>query len=165
MEEFYMSDNEDTNENRIRKYTFDDTVSNAQTTPNTKIWPIIIVIIVVSALILGGVKTITYFTSNVTAHDKTTKTVPAKDNNTNYENKNVNSSSHKPKHSSTNNNAANKTDNHIADSSFTHTKIFTSVEDAQNYAKTTQSQWIQAGYQTYTISADSQGYYILKFIK
>lgn len=160
-----MSDHEENNENRIRKYTFEDTVSNSQTTPNTKIWPIIIIIIVISALILGGVKAITYFTSNVTSHEKTTQTVTAK--NSNKSHKSDDSSHHNTQHAnnSTKHNYSNKSSQPRTDSTFTHTKIFTSVEDAQSYAKATQSQWIQDGYQTYTISADSQGYYILKFIK
>ncbi|AYF92285.1 hypothetical protein [Apilactobacillus bombintestini] len=149
------------NDNRIRRYTFDDTaIKTNDKKPNARIWPIIILIIVISALILGGVKTVTYFT---TKHDApTTKTVTKNSNNSSGD---VTTSQREEMMRSKNNNANKNNNNNSKKDMFAQRHIFSSVADAQNYAKATQEQWLKAGYQTYTVSADSQGYYILRFVK
>lgn len=60
-------------------------------------------------------------------------------------------------------NNQNKTKKNI--SPFANPKNFNSVEDAQNWANTTQDNWLADGYNNYTITQDGQGYYVLKFVK
>ena len=148
------------NDNRIRKYTFDDTFMNSENNQSNSnhIWPIIIFIVVVAALILGGVKAVTYFTSN---HDNQTTKMTQSSNQSSSSTDESNTS----EQSKNNQNKSNPSNQSKKKTMFDGTHIFSSVADAQNYAKATQSQWIQAGYQTYTVSADSQGYYILKFVR
>lgn len=49
--------------------------------------------------------------------------------------------------------------------SFGTTHTFSSVNDAQNWAQASKSQWLQAGYSTYTITSDGQGNYNLQFVR
>ena len=49
--------------------------------------------------------------------------------------------------------------------SFDTTHTFSSVGDAQNWAQASKSQWLQAGYSTYTITSDGQGNYNLQFVR
>lgn len=49
--------------------------------------------------------------------------------------------------------------------SFDTTHTFSSVADAQNWAQASKSQWLQAGYSTYTITSDGQGNYNLQFVR
>lgn len=148
------------NDNRIRKYTFDDTFMNSENNQSNSnhIWPIIIFIVVVAALILGGVKSITYFTNS---HDNQT-TKMTKSSNQSSSSMNETSTSQQSNNNQTRNDTATP---QKKPTMFDGTHIFSSVADAQNYAKATQNQWIQAGFSTYTVSTDSQGYYILKFVK
>lgn len=50
-------------------------------------------------------------------------------------------------------------------SSFDTPHTFSSVADAQNWAQASKSQWLQAGYSTYTITSDGQGNYNLQFVR
>lgn len=145
------------NDSRIRKYTFDDTVTNANKSRqnNNRIWPIIIFIVVVAGLILAGVKTITYFTSSSHSNQSTEMSSQVQNKQSQTDSQNQNDR----------NQYAMPTKKTGKKTMFDRTHIFSSVADAQNYAKATQDQWLKAGYTNYTVSADSQGYYILKFIK
>lgn len=58
-----------------------------------------------------------------------------------------------------------KTRSQNTDSEFAQSRTFNSVEDAKNWAKTTQSQWLAAGYNNYTITQNGQGFYVLTFVK
>ncbi|KRN78694.1 hypothetical protein IV52_GL000971 [Fructilactobacillus lindneri DSM 20690 = JCM 11027] len=58
-----------------------------------------------------------------------------------------------------------KTSSQTTDSGFSQSRTFNSVEDAKNWAKTTQSQWLAAGYNNYTITQNGQGFYVLTFVK
>ncbi|GEP23965.1 MAG: hypothetical protein ABF679_02210 [Lentilactobacillus diolivorans] len=48
---------------------------------------------------------------------------------------------------------------------FSANHTFASVQDAKNWANATKQQWLKAGYVNYTITSNSQGYYILQFVK
>ncbi|GAY73412.1 hypothetical protein [Lentilactobacillus kosonis] len=51
------------------------------------------------------------------------------------------------------------------DTPFSTDHTFTTIEDAKNWANTTKSQWLAAGYTNYTITTNGQGYYNLTFVK
>ncbi|UQS84405.1 hypothetical protein MOO46_03890 [Apilactobacillus apisilvae] len=180
--------NNDDDNNRIKKYDFNEKQYNTRTNQasNFKIWPIIIFIVVIAALIIGGVKAITYFTSDnstkteLSTSNKTSKETDENKNsnandNSNKQQKNksdVSKDSNETENKSQNNSVQNDTNkkesnnkSSSSDDMFAEPHTFSSVADAQSYAKTTQSQWLNNGYKTYTVSADSQGFYTLKFIK
>ncbi|KRK73065.1 hypothetical protein FD30_GL000808 [Levilactobacillus namurensis DSM 19117] len=48
---------------------------------------------------------------------------------------------------------------------FDTTHTFSSVGDAQNWAQASKNQWLQAGYNNYTITSDGQGNYNLQFVR
>lgn len=48
---------------------------------------------------------------------------------------------------------------------FSQTHTFSSVADAKSWANTTKNQWLKMGYSNYTITANGQGYFVLRFLK
>ena len=48
---------------------------------------------------------------------------------------------------------------------FSQSHTFSSIDDAKNWANATKQQWLSAGYSTYTITSNGQGYYLLHFVK
>ncbi|EKK20603.1 hypothetical protein B808_249 [Fructilactobacillus florum 8D] len=48
-------------------------------------------------------------------------------------------------------------------SEFAQPHVFDSVVDAKNWASATQNNWLAAGYNNYTITQNSQGFYVLTF--
>lgn len=170
--------------NRIKKYDFNEEEYRNKKSPssNVSIWPIIIFIVVIAALIIGGVKTITHFASKnntpkteLTSNKRNTQnSISQETNNKTYKketSKQGFSSEEKDNKigDSNENNVDKQNDNNqnndSNDDMFAQPHTFSSVTDAQNYAKATQSKWLNDGYKTYTVSSDSQGYYTLKFVK
>ncbi|MCY9806488.1 hypothetical protein OXT66_02860 [Lentilactobacillus senioris] len=48
---------------------------------------------------------------------------------------------------------------------FSQTHTFSTIADAKNWANATKTEWLKAGYSDYTITANGQGYYVLRFLK
>ncbi|WP_054657248.1 hypothetical protein [Apilactobacillus ozensis] len=180
--------NNNDSDSRIRRYNFKRSELNEKPNKNkVKVWQIILAIVLITAFIVASVK---LFSGDVKGTKKviTTqlkvlsklKVVVRKApiimiKKTKYETKKTNSSETNNNDNNSNKSDSNSSNNSTPDnneppqkynnSTFNVTHTFGSVEDAKNWATATQSSWLKDGYTNYTVTSDSQGYYILKFIK
>jgi cytoskeletal protein RodZ len=180
--------NNNDSDSRIRRYNFKRSeLNNKPNKSKVKVWQIILAIVLITAFIVASVKLFSGEVQGTKKSDYYSQNYKKTESSNNKKNTNdtqKTSKSESKKNSSTANNSKNEHDNtadnnndknnapdndevpqKYNDSTFNVTHTFGSVEDAKNWATATQSSWLKDGYTNYTVTSDSQGYYILKFIK
>ncbi|MCK8606726.1 hypothetical protein [Apilactobacillus ozensis] len=180
--------NNNDSDSRIRRYNFKRSELNEKPNKNkVKVWQIILAIVLITAFIVASVKLFSgdvkgtkksdYYTTKSAKQTESSskKSSNNNDQKTKHETKKTNSSETNNNDNNSNKSDSNSSNNSTPDnneppqkynnSTFNVTHTFGSVEDAKNWATATQSSWLKDGYTNYTVTSDSQGYYILKFIK
>ncbi|MEJ6399707.1 hypothetical protein [Nicoliella lavandulae] len=167
-------------QSRVKRYDFNKGSKQPDPNPkNFKVWPWILGLVIVIGLLVGGIKYLTSGNNN-TAQPTQTSSMASSTNSSSQSTSNSHSSNSNSTSSAKQNSSKKTAASHASNrppqnnnqskapangGSFSTPRQFSTVQDATNWAKATQSSWIQAGYSNYTITSDGQGFYVLNFIK
>ncbi|UQS86292.1 hypothetical protein MOO44_05045 [Nicoliella spurrieriana] len=161
-------------QSRVKRYDFNTGSKQPNQSPkNFRVWPWILGLVIVIGLLVGGIKVLTNQHGNQA--EQQSSAVKQSSSNHHSSAKKTSSSSSQNSQSGNNDTTKSASKNEHRPSSgpkpsngndgFSTPRQFSSVADATSWAKATQSNWIQAGYNNYTITSDGQGYYVLTFTK
>ncbi|GLB46566.1 hypothetical protein WR164_05450 [Philodulcilactobacillus myokoensis] len=167
---------------RVKKYRFNRSRYDANRhNPQFKTWPWIIGLVFIAILIVGGIKLFNKSTVHTNRYSQSNKTA------VNYErhfhkqsqgkrnqqfsqsldrNRNNNqTSNHDSQQATAQYNNEEPSNREPPNEIFSTPHTFDSVQDALNWAKASQREWLQAGYTNFKITSDGQNDYVLRFTK
>lgn len=153
---------------RFQRYDFTPKRSQNKRKHRPHIWPWILGLVIVVLILTFGIR----YALN-TSNQVTNNTATSKSTSTNSSDNSDNSSTKNSKGNDTTSSApatqpaksASPAMSPSASSSFAEPHTFNSVQDAKDWANATKPDWTSAGYNYWTVTQNSQGYYVLTFTK
>lgn len=153
---------------RFQRYDFTPKRSQNKRKHRPHIWPWILGLVIVVLILTFGIR----YALN-TSNQVTNNTATSKSTSTNSSDNSDNSSTKNSKGNDTTSSApatqpaksASPAMSPSASSSFAEPHTFNSVQDARDWANATKPDWTSDGYNYWTVTQNSQGYYVLTFTK
>ena len=153
---------------RFQRYDFTPKRSQNKRKHRPHIWPWILGLVIVVLILTFGIR----YALN-TSNQVTNNTATSKSTSTNSSDNSDNSSTKNSKGNDTTSSApatqpaksASSAMSPSASSSFAEPHTFNSVQDAKDWAYATKPDWTSDGYNYWTVTQNSQGYYVLTFTK
>ncbi|NDR69615.1 hypothetical protein BGL41_01670 [Fructilactobacillus sanfranciscensis] len=153
---------------RFQRYDFTPKRSQNKRKHRPHIWPWILGLVIVVLILTFGIR----YALN-TSNQVTNNTATSKSTSTNSSDNSDNSSTKNSKGNDTTSSApatqpaksASPAMSPSASSSFAEPHTFNSVQDAKDWANATKPDWTSDGYNYWTVTQNSQGYYVLTFTK
>lgn len=153
---------------RFQRYDFTPKRSQNKRKHRPNIWPWILGLVIVVLILTFGIR----YALN-TSNQVTNNTATSKSTSTNGSDNSDNSSTKNSKGNDTTSSApatqpaksASPAMSPSASSSFAEPHTFNSVQDAKDWANATKPDWTSDGYNYWTVTQNSQGYYVLTFTK
>ncbi|MEN3244547.1 hypothetical protein [Fructilactobacillus sanfranciscensis] len=153
---------------RFQRYDFTPKRSQNKRKHRPHIWPWILGLVIVVLILTFGIRYALNTSSQVTNNTATSKSTS-----TNSSDNSDNSSTKNSKGNDTTSSApatqpaksASPAMSPSASSSFAEPHTFNSVQDAKDWANATKPDWTSDGYNYWTVTQNSQGYYVLTFTK
>ena len=153
---------------RFQRYDFTPKRSQNKRKHRPHIWPWILGLVIVVLILTFGIR----YALN-TSNQVTNNTATSKSTSTNSSDNSDNSSTKNSKGNDTTSSApatqpaksASPAMSPSASSSFAEPHTFNSVQDAKDWANATKPDWTSNGYNYWTVTQNSQGYYVLTFTK
>ncbi|WED57686.1 hypothetical protein [Fructilactobacillus sanfranciscensis] len=153
---------------RFQRYDFTPKRSQNKRKHRPHIWPWILGLVIVVLILTFGIR----YALN-TSNQVTNNTDTSKSTSTNSSDNSDNSSTKNSKGNDTTSSApatqpaksASPAMSPSASSSFAEPHTFNSVQDAKDWANATKPDWTSDGYNYWTVTQNSQGYYVLTFTK
>ncbi|AEN98765.1 hypothetical protein EQU06_02975 [Lactobacillus sanfranciscensis] len=153
---------------RFQRYDFTPKRSQNKRKHRPHIWPWILGLVIVVLILTFGIR----YALN-TSNQVTNNTATSKSTSTNSSDNSDNSSNKNSKGNDTTSSApatqpaksASPAMSPSASSSFAEPHTFNSVQDAKDWANATKPDWTSDGYNYWTVTQNSQGYYVLTFTK
>lgn len=153
---------------RFQRYDFTPKRSQNKRKHRPHIWPWILGLVIVVLILTFGIR----YALN-TSNQVTNNTATSKSTSTNSSDNSNNSSTKNSKGNDTTSSApatqpaksASPAMSPSASSSFAEPHTFNSVQDAKDWANATKPDWTSDGYNYWTVTQNSQGYYVLTFTK
>ncbi|NDR59816.1 hypothetical protein [Fructilactobacillus sanfranciscensis] len=153
---------------RFQRYDFTPKRSQNKRKHRPHIWPWILGLVIVVLILTFGIR----YALN-TSNQVTNNTATSKSTSTNSSDNSDNSSTKNSKGNDTTSSApatqpaksASPATSPSASSSFAEPHTFNSVQDAKDWANATKPDWTSDGYNYWTVTQNSQGYYVLTFTK
>ncbi|GAA3181772.1 hypothetical protein DXM13_04295 [Fructilactobacillus sanfranciscensis] len=153
---------------RFQRYDFTPKRSQNKRKHRPHIWPWILGLVIVVLILTFGIR----YALN-TSNQVTNNTATSKSTSKNSSDNSDNSSTKNSKGNDTASSApatqpaksASPAMSPSASSSFAEPHTFNSVQDAKDWANATKPDWTSDGYNYWTVTQNSQGYYVLTFTK
>ncbi len=153
---------------RFQRYDFTPKRSQNKRKHRPHIWPWILGLVIVVLILTFGIR----YALN-TSNQVTNNTATSKSTSTNSSDNSDNSSTKNSKGNDTTSSApatqpaksASPAMSPSASSSFAEPHTFNSVQDAKDWANATKLDWTSDGSNYWTVTQNSQGYYVLTFTK
>ncbi|CAJ1179504.1 hypothetical protein FS150101_NMOIFPPK_00288 [Fructilactobacillus sanfranciscensis] len=153
---------------RFQRYDFTPKRSQNKRKHRPHIWPWILGLVIVVLILTFGIR----YALN-TSNQVTNNTATSKSTSKNSSDNSDNSSTKNSKGNDTTSSApatqpaksASPAMSPSASSSFAEPHTFNSVQDAKDWANATKPDWTSDGYNYWTVTQNSQGYYVLTFTK
>ncbi|NDR77378.1 hypothetical protein [Fructilactobacillus sanfranciscensis] len=153
---------------RFQRYDFTPKRSQNKRKHRPHIWPWILGLVIVVLILTFGIR----YALN-TSNQVTNNTATSKSTSTNSSDNSDNSSTKNSKGNDTTSStpatqpakSASPAMSPSASSSFAEPHTFNSVQDAKDWANATKPDWTSDGYNYWTVTQNSQGYYVLTFTK
>ncbi|MVF16258.1 hypothetical protein [Fructilactobacillus sanfranciscensis] len=163
-----MNNQDQDQDTRFQRYDFTPKRSQNKRKHRPHIWPWILGLVIVVLILTFGIR----YALN-TSNQVTNNTATSKSTSKNSSDNSDNSSTKNSKGNDTTSSApatqpaksASPAMSPSASSSFAEPHTFNSVQDAKDWANATKPDWTSDGYNYWTVTQNSQGYYVLTFTK
>ncbi|MEN3241303.1 hypothetical protein PWJ57_04660 [Fructilactobacillus sanfranciscensis] len=153
---------------RFQRYDFTPKRSQNKRKHRPHIWPWILGLVIVVLILTFGIRYALNTSNQVTNNTATSKST-SKNSSDNSDNSSTKNSKGNDTTSSTPATqpakSASPAMSPSASSSFAEPHTFNSVQDAKDWANATKPDWTSDGYNYWTVTQNSQGYYVLTFTK